>query len=257
MAEKDLYPAEILAETLQKGIIKTQLSFQQLAILSFLGGAFIALGYLSYLKVVAGIPHDWSGLATLLGASVFPIGLVLVVICGGELLTGNLMAVAVAYFAKKVSLKALLNNWLMVFIGNLMGALFVAYFFADYLHITPKISEKTIAVALSKTEASIGQMIISGIGCNWLVCLGVWLGYGAKQYSGKILGIWFPVMIFVLIGFQHVVANMFVIPCAMFLGANISFWDFSLNMIFVWLGNIIGGAVFVGGVYYLVYGQKG
>lgn len=102
-------------------------------------------------------------------------------------------------------------------------------------------------------NADFGQAVVSGIGCNWLVCMGLWLCYGADTFSGKILGTWFPVMVFVAIGFQHVVANMFVIPAAIWGGGDITWAQFGENMIAVYLGNVLGGTVMVGALYYAAY----
>ncbi len=132
------------------------------------------------------------------------------------------MVLPAAWLAKKISLAALGRNWLIVTLANLLGAFFVAWFFGHYVGLTEgEFLHKTIAVAEGKVSADFGRALVSGIGCNWMVCMGVWLCYGTQSMSGKILGIWFPIMIFVLIGFQHVVANMFVIPAAIWGGADI------------------------------------
>jgi formate/nitrite transporter len=113
---------------------------------------------------------------------------------------------------------------------------------------------KTLAIANAKVSADFAHVFISGIGCNWLVCLGVWLAYASKDVVGKIVGIWFPVMSFVAIGFQHVVANMFLIPAAIFAGA-LSWSQYADNFVAVFLGNAVGGAVFVGLAYYVSYNR--
>jgi formate/nitrite transporter len=112
--------------------------------------------------------------------------------------------------------------------------------------------QATIDIAHHKIEASFLQAFVSGIGCNWLVALAVWLSYGAKSFGGKILGIWFPTMAFVAIGFQHVVANMFVIPAAILAG-HFTWGDYFVNFAPVWLGNLVGGMIFVAGFYYVAY----
>lgn len=249
-----LDPKSLLRYVADKGEAKAALSPLGMSILGFLGGAFIALGYLAYLRVVAAAPHEWGSFATLLGASVFPIGLIAILLGGGELITGNMMALTVARFMGRITTLAWFRNWAWISVANLLGALFVAYVFGHYLGLTEGAYwAKTLATAQSKVDADFGRAVVSGIGCNWLVCLAVWLCYAAKDMSGKILGIWFPVMVFVLIGFQHVVANMFVIPAAIWGGAVISWGEFWLNMVAVYIGNAIGGAVFVGGLYFLAY----
>lgn len=250
----DLYPHQILAATIEKGVAKASGSALSLSILGFLGGAFISLGYLAYIRVVGGMPHEWGSLAVFIGAAVFPIGLIGILIGGGELITGNMMVVPTAWLAKRISAAKWGRNWLIVTLANCIGAMAVAWFFGHYVGLTEgEVLHKTISVAEGKVGAGFGRSLVSGIGCNWMVCLGVWLCYGAHSISGKILGIWFPVMIFVLVGFQHVVANMFVIPAAIWAGADISWLQFAENMVSVYIGNTIGGAVFVGGVYWLAY----
>lgn len=253
----DLYPDQILQATIEKGKAKAAGSTLSLSLLGFLGGAFISLGYLAYIRVVGGMPHEWGSLAVLLGAAVFPIGLVCILIGGGELITGNMMVVPVAWLAKKISLAAWGRNWLIVTLANVVGAFFVAWFFGHYVGLTEgEVLHKTIAVAQGKVSSGFGRAFVSGIGCNWMVCMGVWLCYGAHSISGKVLGIWFPIMIFVLIGFQHVVANMFVIPAAIWAGADITWMQFWENMVSVYLGNAVGGAVFVGAMYLYAYRDK-
>lgn len=239
-----------------KGIEKTKMSTKKISILSFIGGAFIALGYLAYIRVSGNLPAEWGGLPHLLGASVFPIGLILILLGGGELITGNMMAVGAAWFSRKIPISDLLKNWFLVSFYNCVGAIFVAYVFGHVIGLTEGVFlEKTLSTANAKIDASFLAAFISGIGCNWLVGMGVWLCYGAKDYAGKILAIWFPIMIFVLIGFQHVVANFFIIPAAIFIG-ELSWIDFLINIIPVWLGNAVGGALFVGGFYVMAYQEK-
>lgn len=250
----DLYPEQILQATVEKGEAKVKGSTLTLSILGFLGGMYISLGYLAYIRVVGGMPHDWGSLAVFIGAAVFPIGLICILLAGGELITGNMMVLPVAWLAKRISLAQWGRNWLIVTLANLSGAFFVAWFFGHYVGLTEgAVLATTISAAEEKVAADFGRALVSGIGCNWMVCLGVWLCYGARSFSGKILGIWFPVMIFVLVGFQHVVANMFVIPAAIWAGADISWAQFGWNMVSVYIGNAVGGAVFVGAVYFYAY----
>lgn len=249
-----LTQAEILAVTIAKGEDKVAMGFLQKMILGFVGGAMISLGYLAYIRVIASVT-DLGSLANLIGAAVFPIGLIVIVLAGGELITGNMMAVSAALFARKITIKQLLNNWFVITIANFIGALFVAYCFGHLVGLTSSAEylHKTLAIADAKTSATALQAFISGIGCNWFVGLAVWLAYGAKDATGKILAIWFPVMTFVAIGFQHSVANMFVIPAAIFEGGS-SWLAFINNVIPVYCGNVVGGAIFVSLIYF--YGLK-
>ncbi|KOP66122.1 formate/nitrite transporter [Bacillus sp. FJAT-18019] len=249
------YKPERIAEiTMETGVKKAHNSTMNVIILGFLAGAYIALGFLLDIRVIAGVSSDWGGIAGLIGAAVFPIGLILVLLAGGELLTGNMMAVSLARFKRRISTIEMVRNLALVTISNLAGALFVAYFFGHVTGLTASgiYLEKLVAMAGHKLDDSFLQAFLSGIGCNWLVALAVWLSYGSDQMSGKIMGIWFPTMAFVAIGFQHVVANMFLIPAAIFEGYY-SWGDYLMNFIPVWLGNFVGGALFVGMAYGSVY----
>ncbi|EOL41729.1 formate/nitrite transporter [Enterococcus phoeniculicola] len=249
-----LNPGEILQQSIKMGSQKIEKPLLAKLILGFIGGAMISLGYLAYIRVSASISVELPSIASLVGASVFPIGLIVILLAGGELITGNMMAVSSAFFAKKVTLMELIKNWLVITLANIVGAIFVAYFFGHFVGLTHTgaFQAQVISVAQHKVESSFLQAFVSGIGCNWFVGLALWLCYGAKDSAGKILGIWFPVMVFVAIGFQHSVANAFVIPAAIFEGGS-TWMDFIQNFIPVYLGNIVGGAVFVSGFYYLSY----
>lgn len=249
------YKPERIAEiTVENGVKKAHNSAINVIILGFLAGAFIALGFLLDIRVIAGASPDWGGIAGFIGAAVFPIGLILVLLAGGELLTGNMMAVSLARFKRRISTKEMMRNLALVTVSNMLGALFVAYFFGHVTGLTGSgvYLEKLVDMAGHKLDDSFLQAFLSGIGCNWLVALAVWLSYGSDQMSGKILGIWFPTMAFVAIGFQHVVANMFLIPAAIFEGYY-SWSEYLMNFIPVWLGNFVGGALFVGATYGTVY----
>ncbi|MDG0873433.1 formate/nitrite transporter family protein [Paenibacillus thiaminolyticus] len=249
-----LKPQEIAAATVETGTSKARNPLSVMVILGFLAGAFIALGYLLYIRVTAGAPPEWGTITGLIGASLFPIGLILVLLGGGELLTGNMMAVPLARMKGRISTGEVVRNLIVITLSNFLGAIFVAYFFGHIVGLTADgvYLEKTVSVAGHKLEEGFLQAFVSGIGCNWLVALAVWLSYGSKSFSGKVLGIWFPTMTFVAIGFQHVVANMFVIPAAIFEGYY-SWGEYMMNFIPVWLGNLTGGAVFVAGAYCLAY----
>lgn len=164
------------------------------------------------------------------------------------------MAVGTAIFSKKASLLDYVKNLAIITLFNFIGAVFVAYFFghvAGLTHVAP-FQQAVINIAAGKTGASFWSAFVSGVGCNWLVGLAVWLSFGAKDAAGKILGIWFPIMIFVAVGFQHSIANCFIIPAAIFEGGS-TWWLFLQNFVPVFLGNIVGGLVFVAGFYYLSY----
>jgi formate transporter len=247
-------PNEIAQITVEVGKKKANLPIGETLAIGFQAGAFIALGYLLYIRLVAGLPAEWGSFSSFLGASVFPIGLILTLVAGGELLTGNMMAVPLARLAKRITTRQLMMNWLWVTFSNLVGALFVAFLFGHLVGLTeaePYLS-KTIDIARHKIDATFLQAFLSGIGCNWLVALAVWLSYGAKSEGSKLFVIWFPTMAFVAIGFQHVVANMFVIPAAIFAGGA-SWNEFIGNFIPVFLGNAAGGGIIVAWGYWSAY----
>lgn len=257
MAKMYLEPQEIYEYAAEKGKSKANASLLYMVVLGFLGGAFISVGYLAYIRIAGTFPHEWGGFGSFIGAAVFPVGLACILVGGGELITSNMMAVGAAYFSKKINFAKLLKNYVFITFMNVIGAVFVAYFFGHVVGLTEgAVLEKTIHTAEAKINATPLQMIVSGIGCNWLVSMGAWLAFCAKDVTGKILGAWFPVMTFVAIGFQHVVANMFVIPAAMFAGGHITMLDFGTNMLFVWIGNLLGGAGMVGGLYALAYQKR-
>lgn len=249
-----LEPQEIYKVAMEKGVAKTRLSLKSMLSLGFLGGAFIGVGFLALLRVSGSMPKEWLGMSSLLGAAIFPIGIICLLIGGGELVTGNMMAVTVALFNRKVSLKDLVKNLVIITLANLVGALFVAYFLGHLTGLTGgTIAAKTIAAGESKIYLSFWQVLFSAVGCNWLVGMAVWFSFCAKDVGSKMVGIWFPIMTFVAIGFQHLVANMFAIPAAMFEGANISVLQFLGNMGIVFLGNFIGAVTLVAGLYTLAY----
>lgn len=245
---------QIAELAVEAGVKKASMRPIHTLLLGFLGGAFISLGFLLDIRVIADLPKEWGSFSSLIGGAVFPVGLMLIIIAGGELLTGNMMALPMAVLAKRATLKQLGRNWLLVLVSNFIGAIFVAYIFGHIggLTETGPFLTKTVAVAEAKIGESFIHTLISAIGCNWLVCLGIWLAFGAEDIGGKILAIWFPIMAFVAIGFQHVVANMFVIPAAIFAG-HFTWVDFLQNFVPVFIGNAIGGGVFVALIYYLVH----
>lgn len=245
-------PEVILQTSIDKGVAKVAKPWLAKWLLGFVGGAMIALGFLADVRVSAAIPA--SNGSTLIGASAFPIGLIVILLAGGELVTGNMMAVSTAAFAKRLKWTAFWQNLVVITVANVIGAMAVAFFFGHFVGLTATGAFKTavITMAQGKIQASFWQSLVSGIGCNWFVGLAVWLSFGAKDAAGKVLGIWFPIMIFVATGFQHSIANAFLIPAAIFEGGA-TWGQFAMNLIPVYLGNIIGGAVFVGGLYYYSY----
>ncbi len=254
-------PKAIVGAALNIGKAKTELSIPKMLVLGFLAGAFIAFGGLLAIVVGKGSPGiaaENPGMAKFIFGGVFPVGLLLVVIAGSELFTGNCGLITPACLAGKAKWSGLLKNWVFVYIGNLIGSLFVAFFLSYLTGITtgePWLSASQ-AIAVGKVSKSFGALFWRGVGCNWLVCLAVWLAVASDNIIGKIWGIWFPIMAFVALGFEHSVANMFFIPLGIFLGADVTWGQFFItNLIPVTLGNIVGGAGLVGLVYWWLYGR--
>lgn len=255
-------PREIAEASCTLGTAKTQMSWTKLLVLAFLAGAFIAFGGQLAVTVAAGSPWpvELPGLQKFLFGAVFPVGLMLVVIAGSELFTGNCMIPVLSCLTGKARWTGLFKNWFFVYIGNFIGALFVAYFLVYLTGLFSKDPWMTYIgnIGVAKTSLSWGAAFWRAVGCNWLVCLAVWMAIASDDIAGKILAIWFPIMAFVALGFEHSVANMFFIPAAIFVTGKVTWGAFIVNnLIPVTLGNILGGAFFVGILYWFVYMRPG
>lgn len=249
---------EIVAATVTAAQQKVRRSLGAEGVLSVLGGIYIAMGGLLSVLVGYGMPSFVGGnpvLPRLLSGMFFPLGLILVVFLGAELFTGNNATLMPGTLRGDIPRWYFLRNWLVVYIGNFAGAVFFTYFFS---HLTGMLAEDPwrgaiVALAERKVRGSFGELFLKGVGANWFVCLAVWLGMASRTVLGRMLGLWMPVMAFVTMGFEHSIANMFFIPAGMFEGAGVTLWQFAFqNLLPVTLGNIVGGAVFVGGVYWWV-----
>ncbi len=253
-------PGDTARAVATTGGVKDKSKISHTILLGFVAGAYIAFGGLlaeitNAGMIAAGFPV---GLSKFAFGAVFPVGLILVVIAGSELFTGNVMYMTMGLLHGKASWGGLARNWIVSWIFNFVGALFVAYVLAylgGVILADPAITAGAIKVATGKVNLSWDVAFIRAIGCNWLVCLAVYLAFASDDIIGKILGIWFPIMAFVTIGFEHSVANMFFIPLGMFLGGEGITWGTMLwnNIIPVTLGNIVGGAIFVACIYWFVY----
>ena len=239
---------------------KNSANIVNVILLSFLAGAYIAFGGLLAIIASAGMLKAGApvGLEKFVFGAVFPVGLIIVVLAGSELFTGNVMFMTIGVLDGSASVGGLAKNWVLSWVFNFVGALFVAYVLAYMGGLFPADSAfatKATSVATAKVGLAWDQAFIRAIGCNWLVCLAVWLANASDDVIGKIFGIWFPIMAFVTIGFEHSVANMFFIPLGMFLGAKGVTWSTMIvnNLIPVTLGNIVGGAIFVACIYWYTY----
>ncbi len=269
-----LLPAEIAQKAEGVGVNKARLDVLSLIALAILAGAFIALGAMFATTVLAGadgvIPF---GVSRLLAGIVFGLGLILVVLGGAELFTGNNLMV-MAWAAGKLPLTAMLRAWAIVYVGNFIGAVGTAllvFLSGQYLAGRGTVAAVALKIAADKTALPFSHALFLGVLCNVLVCLAVWLSLGARTTSDKVLAVLFPVSAFVAAGFEHSVANMYFIPLGLFVKAwgpaelwsqlsssaaaygGLTWPAFFLSLIPVTIGNIIGGGALVGGVYWFIY----
>ena len=261
----DREPQEMAQAAVATGAKKTHRTWDRVLVSAFLAGAYISFGALVAITVSSGLdPATWGTLPTLFMGAAFTLGLVLVLIAGSDLATGNMMLVPLSAMRGKISMADVVRNLTLVLIGNLIGALFVAYFLAVQTGVIGHAGasgsagltyERLAAIAAAKgTGESHWQVFLRGIGCNWLVCLAVWMSLASKSVSGKILAIFFPIMAFVAMGFDHVVANMFFLPAAIFAGVpDLGWGDVGLNWLFAGVGNLVGAVVFVATSYWYLF----
>ena len=263
-------PIEIAARIESAGVAKANLPLIPLLALGVLAGSFIAFGAMAYTLVITGSELGF-GPTRALGGVAFSLGLVLVIVAGAELFTGNNL-ISMAWADGKVSSAALMRNWGLVYVANFAGSLgaVVLVYLAGTLSLDAHaVGVTALKIAVAKVELPFWQALFRGILCNALVCLAVWLSFSARRVSGKILAIIFPISAFVALGFEHSVANMYAIPIGLLaahdpvivaaaaLGADalakLTVGGFLTNLVAVTIGNIIGGGGLVALVYYLIY----
>ncbi|TGE38293.1 formate/nitrite transporter family protein [Desulfosporosinus fructosivorans] len=269
-----LTPAEIANTTVKTGIKKVEMKSLNIIVLGILAGAFIAFAAEGSNMAAFNLfakPETY-GLGKVLAGAIFGTGLMLVVLAGGELFTGNTMILG-GVLDGKIKLYDMLKNWFFVYSGNFIGSLFLAYMMVNsglFNSGANVLGGVTIKIASYKVGLSFMSAFYLGIMCNMLVCLAVWMAYGAKDMVGKILAIFFPIWLFITSGFEHSVANMYYIPAGILAKsnpswvaeshlapaalANLNWGTFIINnLVPVTLGNIVGGSIFVAGVYWFVY----
>ena len=246
-------PAQIAANYVTVGKGKANLPLAKMVLLSILAGAFIALA-----GAAATFGNVYVNKA--MGAAIFPAGLAMVMIAGSELFTGNCLLV-IPLLEKEITLKQTVRNLVVVYLGNLVGGALVSAC-AVYGGTFDAIAETVVATAAAKATLPFAAAFLRGILCNVLVCLGVWMGLAGTTVSGRIIGLFFPVMCFVICGYEHCIANMFYIPAGLMAAgrmgisaAGLTVWGFARNLLPVTLGNIVGGAG-LGAMYWAVYLRK-
>ena len=267
---------EVIEQNIQNGIKKTNLTTKKLILLGIAAGFFIGIGAEASSLAMHGISNV--GLARTVAGAVFPIGLMLIVLLGGELFTGNCL-ISMAVYDKKAKLKGMIRNLTIVYISNFIGAALMAWMINNCGQLNFSdggAGAFTIKVALGKVGIDPIQAIVSGILCNVLVCLAIFMAATAKDVAGKCIAIFFPIFVFVISGFEHCVANMYYIPAGIFAAHNplyaakatelygitaeqlsgLNFGTMFSNLVPVTIGNIIGGMVFVGLLYWYLYRKK-
>jgi formate/nitrite transporter len=267
-----LSPAEVAGKLTGISASKCGLRLVPMIVLGALAGVYIGFGAELYTMVV----HDLSthlgvGFAKFVGGSVFSVGLMLVILGGAELFTGNCLIVT-GVLARKCSLAGMLRNWSVVYLANFAGSVLLAlimYYSGLWKTAQAGVGAAAVNIAAAKVSMPFWEAFMRGVGCNWLVCLAVWLAVAGKDAVSKIFGVYFPIMAFVASGFEHSVANMYFVPMGLFLKSNaavaaaagpaalapgLTWLGFlTANLLPVTLGNVVGGGLFVAGAYYLVY----
>jgi formate/nitrite transporter len=265
-------PVQVAEIAANAGQTKANLPFLQMTILGIFAGAYIAFGAELCTMVSTGTAATLGlGLSKFFGGAVFSVGLMLVVISGAELFTGNnLMTIGLS--RGQFGIGGVAYNWVVVWIANLIGSLLLVYImYESNLWQTggDAVGKTALGIANGKANLTFAEAFYRGIGCNWLVCLAVWMAFAAQDIIGKLFAIFFPIMAFVASGFEHCVANMYFIPMGIVLKGsdkmaeyaaampgieNLTWGGFFINnMIPVTLGNIVGGAIFVGMAYFFCY----
>ncbi|HHV62819.1 MAG TPA: formate/nitrite transporter family protein [Firmicutes bacterium] len=266
-------PTEIAQVVSSAGEKKASMATGGLIVLGLMAGAFIGFGA----QVSMTVTHDLSafggvGVSKLLGGAIFSVGLMMVVLCGAELFTGNSLML-VSLLDGKIRPGGLLRNWVWVYLANFSGSLTLAglvYASGLWKLNDLKLGLSAVNIATAKIHLTFGEALARGILCNWLVCLAVWAAYAADDVIGKIGAIFFIITSFVASGFEHSIANMYYIPMGLFLkaapgiaGAGVDTsgltWGAFIfkNLIPVTIGNVIGGTLFVGGAYWFAYLRPG
>ena len=268
-----LSPKETGERYIKAGQVKAGQPIDRLLVLGLLAGAFIALAAVGANTAMATVANP--SLAKLTAACVFPGGLAMVLLAGSELFTGNCLMV-IPLLERKIGWGGMLRNWLFVYVGNLLGALLVAALVClggQWSLFGGQLAVTTIKVAAGKVALSFPSALVLGVCCNFLVCIAVWISFAAESVGGRLAGIFFPIMLFVLSGFEHSVANMYYIPAGILAAADPAYaqlaveagvdisgltWSafFCRNLLPVTVGNIIGGSLLVGCLYWYAYLYK-
>jgi formate transporter len=253
----DAHPPREIARMVERlGVAKARIDAITLVVLAMLAGAFISLGALFFTVVVTGSSLGF-GVTRLLGGLSFSLGLVLVVVAGAELFTGNNL-LAMAWASRLIGTRDVMRNWLLVYLGNVIGCVGTVLFvvWADVASLGGgSLGDTAIQIAQAKSGLSLGEAFARGVLCNALVCLAVWLAMGGRSVADKILAIIFPITAFVAMGLEHSIANWFFLPFGWALDKHgvVSAAGIARNLVAVTAGNLVGGTLLVAGVYWVAY----
>jgi formate transporter len=253
----DAYPPQEIARKVERlGVAKARTDTLTMLVLSVLAGAFISIGALFFTVVVTKTSFGF-GATRLLGGLSFSLGLILVVVAGAELFTGNNL-IAMAWASRLIGIREVMRNWLLSYVGNMAGCLgtVLLVMWSDVAGLDGgAVGEMAIHIARTKADLSLTEAFTRGILCNALVCLAVWLAIGARSVTDKILAIVFPITAFVAIGFEHSIANWFFLPFGFALDdqGSVSIVGIVRNIVAVSAGNMVGGTLLVTGVYWVAY----
>ncbi|MGM9488253.1 formate/nitrite transporter family protein [Ideonella sp. YS5] len=251
-------PREIAGRVREFCVLKAQLPLLPLAMLGVLAGAFIGLGALMFNLVTSDASLSFAA-SRLLGGVAFSLGLILVTVAGAELFTGNNL-LAMAWADGCVSTRQVLRNWGVVCVANFVGAAGLAglVWLSGHTEMNGgDVGRAVVRLAMAKARLPISEAFFRGVLCNVLVCMAVWMAFSGRSVSDKVVAIVFPITGFVAAGFEHSIANMYLLPLAMLLGAPIGVADLLRNLVPVMAGNLVGGSVLVALVYYVIYIRAG
>ena len=223
-----------------------------------LSGAYVSFAAVLSITVASALGDVSPGVSKLVFGGLFPIALLHILAGGNQLFTGNTAACAMAYYEGLIDMDALIRNWVVTYAGNLAGSIAFLEAFKMTGLLTGSTAKIAAGITAGKIKATFMQQVVKGIFANWLVCLGVFMATGESDLVGKMVGAWFPVSAFVMIGFEHSIANLFLLPLGLAAGADATVMDtITKNIIPVTIGNIIAGAVVFGGSYSYLYGALG
>ena len=241
--------SEIIDYIVDAGKCKIDKKVRAIVIQGILAGMFVSTGAIGYFNLVAHTADP--GLGKFLGAVVFTTGIIAILLLGSELFTSNCMAILSVY-KKSIKLSCFMKMLITVLFANFLGAIIMAILSTGAGIFSEQMLETVFKVAMAKTNMPIGQMLISAILCNIIVCSGVMMSYSANTVTGKIMAIWFPIAVFVLSGTEHIVANVFYLMMALINGSSITIAGILTNFGVVTLGNFIGGAIIIAGANYYI-----